>query len=724
MLGVSWRGIGLRWLGYGWVAIYASALGCATPPAPQPPSSPGTQNSPGAQGSPGTQSSETATLAVATAPSIAVPGERRKFVAAVAPIVGATASFRESLIATLQTASTPYVITEWHGANAPNTNAPDTAASLAGALASGRISAALSGDVTTSNAPTWALVVPRDLGEFVPQRGDAKELVQTRVLPSRPWQEISPLVTLLFTAYAYALDPDGVTIEQLQPRIDAVRELASRAAAWSVLDRSALLRNYGYALVLLGQHASQPALLKSGAQALGAATNLVITGDRWAETAADYADAITALGTRTRNAALLSEALGTYPEVIRTLHRQQRDDAAEHARFAFAFANVAVARFAKRLHGEGTPDGTEPVVAGSTMSLLGKRPYLSDAEFTFRALLDYFTRDRTPLRFVTIQENLAALYWFAAADEDGTDSLRASIAASLAALGVVGPAQFPTRYVDQQRRLAATYNELALRTELAEGTTEAVLALRAALAQLSEQRAAERWAAVQSELGNALILVARREPGTQTLEDAATAYRSALRYLDQTRNAVLWVQTQSNLGSVLRAIAERSGNVTAARDAAAAHQLALSRTPREQAPERWALAQTELGWSLTRAGELERSSSELSGARDAFRAALEVRAEAKDPVSFAQTGHGLAEVERLQAQLGNRAPCEALARYVALHQLAQRHGLRSLDQAKSQTERTLAQRPVPSPAACPALPTELWTHVERWFAHATVKGGS
>lgn len=704
MLGVSRRSVGRRRSRprslVAWAIPGIALLACGAPPAPEPPAAPSAVRTevPPHRGA-------------APVSVVAVPGERRKFVAAVAPIVGSSDSTERDVVTAVQSAVTPLAVTtDW-------ADRADADAEIAAAIGSGRIATVLRGDVTNPAAPEWAFIAPRDLGEFVPQHGEATQLIQTRVLPSRPWPEIAPLVALLFTAYAHSIEPSGASSEHLQAQLAAARELVERATPWPLLDRWSLLRNYGYALVLLGQVAPRLDLLKSGAQALSRATNLVITDERWAETAVDYADALTALGIRVRSAQLLSEAVTIYPEAIRSSHRQQRTDAAEHARFGFACANVALARFAKPLAGSmPEQDADGPVVAGSLVSLLGRRPFLSDAEFTFHALLGYFTRERTPLRFIAIQENLSALYWFAAADEDGTRSLRASIAASQTALEVVAPTQLPAHYVDGQRRLAAAYTELALRTGMAEGTSEAVSAAQAALTPLSEYRSPDSWAAAQSELGNALSLAAKKQSGVEALVAAAAAYRAALTHLDRSRHAARWLETQSSLGSVLRTVAERNRDVAAAREAVAAHQLASSGTSRQDTPERWAMAQTELGWSLTRVSELLHSVSDLTRARDAFAAALEVRTAAEDVTNHAQSADGLAEVERLRAEFEKQPPCNALARYVALHQLAQRHGLNMLDHIEAQTARTLDQRPRPTPATCPTLPAEVWQHVGAWFA--------
>src|SRR5262249_47051405 len=114
----------------------------------------------------------------------------------------------------------------------------------------------------------------------------------------------------------------------------------------------------------------------------------------------------------------------------------------------------------------------------------------------------------------------------------------------------------PLQWAAVQNNLGNALRVLGGRENGTANLEEAVAAYREALKELSRERAPLDWATTQSNLGSALLILAGRESGTAKLEEAVAAYREALKEQIRERVPMDWAMTQNNLGIALRVLGE------------------------------------------------------------------------------------------------------------------------------------------------------------------------
>jgi tetratricopeptide (TPR) repeat protein len=264
---------------------------------------------------------------------------------------------------------------------------------------------------------------------------------------------------------------------------------------------------------------------------------------------------------------------------------------------------------------------------GNALQALGQREpgiqRLEEAVATYRAALLERTRERVPLQWAATQNNLGNALQALGQRELGTQHLKEAVAAYRAALEEWSRERVPRLSAATQNNLGNALQALGQRESGTQRFEEAIAAYRAALEEWSRERAPLLWATAQNNLANALSTLGQREPGTQRLEEAVVSFRAAL--LERTRERVPldWATTQNNLGGVLSIVGECESGTAYLEEAVAAFRAALLERTRERVPRLWAATQNNLGNALSTLGQREPTTQRLEEAVVAFRAALE-----------------------------------------------------------------------------------------------------
>ena len=286
---------------------------------------------------------------------------------------------------------------------------------------------------------------------------------------------------------------------------------------------------------------------------------------------------------------------------------------------------------------------------GSALSLLGERDsgteQLEEAVVAFREALVERTRQRVPLDWAITQNNLGSALRALGERDCGTDRLVEAVAAIREALKELTRERVPLDWAMTQNNLGNALSRLAERksgTNRTNRLVEAVAAYREALKEYTREQVPLKWAATQSNLGTALFKLGERERGTVRLVEAVEAFGEALKESTRERVPLDWAMAQNNLGNALSRLAEREDGTERLVEAVAAYREALKEYTRERVPLDWAMTQNNMGIALAIHGERESGSSEqLAEALAAYREALLERTRERVPLDWATTQNNL-----------------------------------------------------------------------------------
>jgi tetratricopeptide (TPR) repeat protein len=289
----------------------------------------------------------------------------------------------------------------------------------------------------------------------------------------------------------------------------------------------------------------------------------------------------------------------------------------------------------------------------------------------YQDTLKEHTRERTPLDWATIQNNLGSALQTLGERERSTARLEQAVDAHRNALEERTRKRAPLDWAMTQNNLG---NALWTLGERESGTTrleQAVDAYRNALQERTRERAPYQWAMTQNNLGNALQSLGVRESNATRLEQAVDAYRNALAEYTHERAPLQWATTQNNLGNALWTLDAREGGTTRLEQAVDAYQNALQERTRERTPLQWARTQNNLGNALWTLGARESGTARLEQAVDAYFYAMEEHTRERMPLqwgtSFGNQGVAL-------TALAERREDGALAER-ALRQITEAHAL-------------------------------------------------
>jgi tetratricopeptide (TPR) repeat protein len=272
---------------------------------------------------------------------------------------------------------------------------------------------------------------------------------------------------------------------------------------------------------------------------------------------------------------------------------------------------------------------------------------------TFRVVLEGVPRERVPLQWAAIQNNLGNALWDLGKRESGTARLEEAVAAYRAALEVRTRDRAPLQWATTQMNLG---NVLATLGKRECGTVclgQAVAAYHAALQVMRRERTPLDWATTQNNLGSALLALGERECGTACLEEAVSSYRAALEVRTRDRAPLEWATTQNNLGNALTMLGERETGTAWLEEAVSAYRAALEVRTRDRVPLRWATTQNNLANALTTLGERENGTARLEEAISAYRAALQERTRDRVPLDWAMTQMNLGNALAVLSERAN-----------------------------------------------------------------------
>jgi tetratricopeptide (TPR) repeat protein len=283
---------------------------------------------------------------------------------------------------------------------------------------------------------------------------------------------------------------------------------------------------------------------------------------------------------------------------------------------------------------------------GNSCGVLGQREgntdRLGQALSAYRAALQHFKQDRTPLQWAGTQSNLGNALRALGEREGSTDRLEQAVTACREALKEYRQDREPQDWATTQNNLGAAFMTLGQRDGSTDRMEQAVTAFREALKERRQDRTPLQWAGTQHNLANALRTLGEREDNTDRLEQAVTAFREALKERSQDRVPLDWAKTQNNLGNALRALGERKGGTDRLEQAVTAHREALKEYTQDRAPLDWAATQNNLGIALANLGQRERRTDRLEQAVTAYREALKEYTQDRVPLNWAGMQNNLA----------------------------------------------------------------------------------
>jgi tetratricopeptide (TPR) repeat protein len=168
-----------------------------------------------------------------------------------------------------------------------------------------------------------------------------------------------------------------------------------------------------------------------------------------------------------------------------------------------------------------------PLTEGGSRPITTER--LSEAVTALRAAQRRYSREKAPLEWAMLQNNLGNALAALGVRERGIDSFEAAIAAYRGALEVYTRSRSPLEWAMTHNNLGAALRNIGIREASRTRIEEAVAAYQEALKEYRVERVPLDWAMTQHNLGAALRSLGEREPGTARLDEAVAAYRQALR---------------------------------------------------------------------------------------------------------------------------------------------------------------------------------------------------
>ncbi|MBI3898435.1 MAG: tetratricopeptide repeat protein [Gammaproteobacteria bacterium] len=322
-------------------------------------------------------------------------------------------------------------------------------------------------------------------------------------------------------------------------------------------------------------------------------------------------------------------------------------------------------RSASALVPDGFPDrlGEYLLQQAYSLVLYGDRQVgndaLTQAISVFQQALELLSRERVPVQWAMIQNDLGNVLCTLGERERDTANLEAAVTVYRLALQVYTREHVPLDWAMTQNNLGNALKTLGQRERDTANLEAAVAAYRLALEERTRERVPLAWAMTQNNLGNALMALGQRERGTANLRAAMAAYQLALQEYTREMVPLQWAETQNNLGNVLCALGERENDIANPEAAVSAYRLALEVCTRERVPRRWATTQSNLGNALLVLGQHERGTTNLHAAVTACQQALEELTREQAPLEWARTQNNLGNaLYALGVRTANRGALE------------------------------------------------------------------
>ncbi len=159
--------------------------------------------------------------------------------------------------------------------------------------------------------------------------------------------------------------------------------------------------------------------------------------------------------------------------------------------------------------------------------------------------------------------------------ESGAARLEEAIAAYRAALEELTRERVPLDWAAMQNNLGYALAKLGERENSTARLEEAVAVTRSALQQVTRERDSVLWARAQDSLAYALAALGERERGTVRLKEAIAAFSEALQERTRDRAPLRWATSFGNQGVAIMRIADRTDDGRLAEIAAQQIEAAL-----------------------------------------------------------------------------------------------------------------------------------------------------
>ncbi len=260
-----------------------------------------------------------------------------------------------------------------------------------------------------------------------------------------------------------------------------------------------------------------------------------------------------------------------------------------------------------------------------------------------------WTRDRDPLEWAMVQQNIGFAMSYLAEHDLQVAPLRAAVASYKDALAVYQARSDRLDMARVQLELGVAFEKIGQPEAGVESLRQAADYYRAALMGFDVRYYWSDWAESQRNLGGTLQMLADRDGSVKEYEDAIAADREALKVYHKQSEPIMWAATQSQIAKSLDKLGWATSNRDDFKQSIAMSRQLLEGYPREINPLVWAGIQTNLGEALIGLSGLNPDSETQypQQAAVAFRAALEELSIEHQPSDWAiaKTGLGNALLE-------------------------------------------------------------------------------
>ena len=248
---------------------------------------------------------------------------------------------------------------------------------------------------------------------------------------------------------------------------------------------------------------------------------------------------------------------------------------------------------------------------------------LLDEIFTVR------TREFAPLHWAETHSNRGAtLYHIGLRDGGGTASFEQAIASFNLASEEITRDRDPLKWAGIQDNIGLAYSTLSERTGKTEMLDMAIGAYRLALLERKQERVPLDWAATQNNLGNAMYRYGELTHDAEKFREATAIYQAVLEVRTRERNAIGWASTNNNLANAYFSLGEHAREPDMLRLAATHYRLALDVYDRDRNPTGFAdtnyniaMVLLELGKQTSDRAVLAEAQQALNASRDIYHAA-------------------------------------------------------------------------------------------------------
>ena len=195
---------------------------------------------------------------------------------------------------------------------------------------------------------------------------------------------------------------------------------------------------------------------------------------------------------------------------------------------------------------------------------------LGEAADAFRQALEEITRQRSPLKWAGIKDNLGLVLSTSAERTGDRAVLDQAIAAYGEALSERTRERVPLEWASSTNNLANAWYRYGELTHEAEHFRKAIPLFEAILEVRTRERDAGGWASTQNNLANTLFSLGTHGGGPEMLRKSAEHYRLAISGYDRATNPIGWADTQYNLSLLLLELGKQTADRAVLAEALAA----------------------------------------------------------------------------------------------------------------------------------------------------------